>query len=177
MQCPESNIEANWPLIYSALVDVGQASVRSCAGAIGTTTIETASKFVPCRELYNDPPGEYAYFEQMYGGRSDLGNSEPGDGARFFGRGYIQITGRANYTTYGQRLGIDLAGAPDTALDSNVAARVFAAYWLGRDIQSMADREDWVAVRRAVQGGSAGLARLQQIAGALVQSAKQRGLA
>jgi hypothetical protein len=162
-------IQNAWPLVYGSLKSAGQGSRNSCAGAIATIAIETANRWLPVRELYNDPPGQVAYFEHMYGMRADLGNNQPGDGARFYGRGYIQITGRANYRTYGQRIGVNLESTPDLALDPGIAAAVFASYWESRNIQEQADREDWVSVRRSVQGGSAGLGRLIQIAEALLQ--------
>src|SRR5438552_406834 len=51
--------------------------------------------------------------QRGYEGRADLGNTQPGDGKRFKGRGPIQLTGRANYRSYGQRLGVDLESHPE----------------------------------------------------------------
>lgn len=108
----------------------------------------------------------------MYGYQTavgrQLGNIYPGDGARYPGRGDIQITGRSNYQKYGQRIGVDLLNNPDLALDPGNAAAIFAAYWQDRDIQEQADRRDWPAVRKSVQGGSAGLDRLIMICEALL---------
>ncbi len=59
-----------------------------------------------------------------YEGRSDLGNTQSGDGRRFKGRGYVQITGRRNYQDWSNRLGIDLVNNPDACKDPRVAARV-----------------------------------------------------
>lgn len=161
---------------------VGQGSIRSQAGVIGTVAIETASKFAPIAELYNDPPGKYAYFEQMYGPNGSniyaksMGNTNVGDGAKYYGRGYVQITWKNNYINYGDSIGQDLVNNPDLALDPEVAASILAAYWQSRDIQSMAEQENWTAVRAAVQGGSAGLPRLIQIASNLVEIARSKGL-
>ncbi|MBD1929708.1 VCBS repeat-containing protein [Trichocoleus sp. FACHB-90] len=69
------------------------------------------------------------YLEELasgeeYEGREDLGNTEPGDGPRFKGRGYVQITGRANYTNWSERLGVDLVGNPELAADPEIAATI-----------------------------------------------------
>ncbi|RWR28720.1 hypothetical protein D2T29_15935 [Sinirhodobacter populi] len=58
----------------------------------------------------------------VYGGR--MGNTQPGDGWRFRGRGYVQLTGRANYQKATDRLGVDLIADPDGALRQPVAARI-----------------------------------------------------
>lgn len=176
-RCPESGIRTSWPAICAELEAAGQGSMRSLAAAIGTVAIETASRFMPIEEFFNDPPGKYAYFERMYGvgnhpSARDMGHTKPGDGATYFGRGFIQLTWKRNYETYGQRIGVDLVNNPGLALDPAIAAKLFADYWKARDIQEPADREDWRDVRRRVQGGSAGLDRLIQIATGLLQVAK-----
>lgn len=56
--------------------------------------------------------------DKVYGDRADLGNTKPGDGSRFMGRGYIQITGRANYRKFG------LEASPDDALEPATALRI-----------------------------------------------------
>lgn len=65
--------------------------------------------------VYLKELGDNARFTRLYEGRSDLGNTQPGDGARYAGRGYVQITGRANYAKWSQKLGIDLVNNPDLA--------------------------------------------------------------
>jgi hypothetical protein len=176
-----SAIRTNWPLIFYTLTQAGQGSVRSLIGAVATIAIETASTWLPIRELFNDPPGQFEYFENKYGAgkhpnAEQMGHTQPGDGARYFGRGFIQLTWKNSYAAMGRELGIDLVGNPDLALDASTAARIFAIYWRNRNIQAQADREDWPAVRRSVQGGSAGLDRLEAIAAALLSVARTRGL-
>jgi len=61
---------------------------------------------------------------QAYEGRGDLGNIYPGDGVKYKGRGYVQITGRTNYTRWGQRLSINLVNRPTLASDKDIAAKI-----------------------------------------------------
>lgn len=97
--------------------------------------------------------------------RRNLGNTRPGDGSRFIGRGFIQLTGRANYTRYGQRIGMpQLVDEPELANRAEVAALVLAAYideHRARITAALA-RGDLKAVRRSVNGGSHGLAAFEQ---------------
>lgn len=68
-------------------------------------------------------------YEGRASGRGNLGNTEPGDGWKFHGRGYFQFTGRSNYKAYGDDIGVDLIGNPDAALDKEVSAKLALAYW------------------------------------------------
>lgn len=146
-------IAQHWPLIEDALHAVGQASERSLAAAIATVAIETASTFAPVREAFWLWTADEAWH------RRNLTRYYP-----YYGRGYIQLTWDYNYKHYGNLIGVDILGEPDRALEPDIAAKVFAAYWKGRDIQEPADREDWREVRKRVQGGDAGLDRLVKIA-------------
>ena len=86
----------------------------------------------------------------------DLGNTQPGDGRRFKGRGLIQVTGRYNYTQASQALGVDFVNNPELAsLDEN-SSRIAAWYWNSRDINSAADAGDFERVTRLINGGTNG---------------------
>jgi predicted chitinase len=61
---------------------------------------------------------------RAYEGRRDLGNTQAGDGVRYKGRGYVQITGRRNYADWSKRLGVDLLSNPELASNPQVAARI-----------------------------------------------------
>lgn len=78
--------------------------------------------------------GNFRYAEEIdpghkYEGREILGNTQPGDGPLFKGRGYIQLTGRWNYTHFGKKLGLDLANKPELAAEPNNAARIAVEFW------------------------------------------------
>jgi predicted chitinase/LysM repeat protein len=107
--------------------------------------------------------GEFRYMEEIasgaaYEGRADLGNTQPGDGVRFKGRGPIQLTGRANYRAAGRALGIDLENNPRRAADPDVGFRTAAWYWNNRNLNSYADAGNFDAITYRVNGGYNGKA-------------------
>ena len=142
------DVAANWPLVEGALESRGMHDADVMIAAIATIGVETAGTFRPIDEY-----GDKAYFTRMYEGRSDLGNTRRGDGARYHGRGYIQLTGRGNYHEYGQKLGFPLEQKPDLAKTPEVAAAVLADYFRARAVDQSAENEDWEMVRRKVNGG------------------------
>jgi len=73
--------------------------------------------------------GPEAYFNKVYDGRKDLGNTTPGDGYKYRGRGFIQITGRDMYNRVGKLIGEDLIGNPDLANTPEVAAKIIPAFF------------------------------------------------
>jgi predicted chitinase len=127
-----------------AMKEAGITDRATMNGILATVFTEVGSKFAPIPE--------YASGE-AYNGRSDLGNTQPGDGPRFKGRGYIQLTGRANYRSYGEKLGIDLEGNPDLALQPKVAAKILVQYFQDRNLDDKARAGDWRGVRVGVNGG------------------------
>ncbi len=110
--------------------------------------------------------GGFRYMEEIasgaaYEGRADLGNTQPGDGVRYKGRGYIQVTGRHNYGEAGRALGLDLINNPELAAQPENAARIAAWYWGSRSINDAADAGDFVRATRLINGGTNGLADRQ----------------
>ena len=95
---------------------------------------------------------------KAYEGRPDLGNTQPGDGVRFKGRGLLQLTGRANYREMGRILGLALEDQPELAADPAISLRIACEYWRSRSINALADKDDLEAVTRKVNGGLNGLA-------------------
>ena len=78
-----------------------------------------------------------------YEGYAPLGNTQSGDGARFKGRGGIQLTGRANYAAASERLGVDLVNNPELAKDPRYAFLISADFWKQNGLNQHADRGDF----------------------------------
>jgi predicted chitinase len=106
------------------------------------------------------------FFEEIWGptaaqrgyeGRVDLGNTHPGDGKRYKGRGPIQLTGRNNYRLYGKLLGLPLEERPELAGKANVGFRTAALYWHRIDANKLADAGNFREITRRINGGFNGL--------------------
>jgi len=135
--------------------------LRQLAYMLATTKHETAHTMQPIGEHGGD-----AYFFRMYDRDSErpevaraLGNIAAGDGVRFHGRGYVQLTGRTNYHRMSKVVGADLVENPDLALDPDVAAVIlmegmergmFTGVGLSRYFNPVAC--DWVGARRIING-------------------------
>jgi hypothetical protein len=119
---------------------------------LATVLHETAATMQPIFER-----GRRAYFDKYEPNTpigSDLGNTRPGDGYLFRGRGYVQITGRANYRKASGRLGVDLVAFPDQALKPEIAAKILVrgcleGWFTG---QKLADHDSYAEMRRVVNG-------------------------
>ena len=95
--------------------------------------------------------------QSRYEGRRDLGNVQVGDGKRFMGRGYLQITGRANYASYGALIGQPLTTTPELAEDPTIALNIACQYWKSRNIDDPAGKNNIAEVTRRINGGLNGL--------------------
>lgn len=109
-------------------------------------------------ENHSGPSAE-AYFTKKYEGRKNLGNTEEGDGYKYRGRGYIQLTGRYNYKKYGDMIGVDLINNPDLAAEPEIAEKLAVAYYQDR----VKKGSTTVEATKAIQGGSGGLADREQL--------------
>ncbi|MGH6918908.1 MAG: peptidoglycan-binding protein [Geminicoccaceae bacterium] len=159
---PRANIERHLPTVLAALKAAGLDDRDMVLMALGTIRAETAG-FEPISERpsrYNTSPGGPHLFDR-YDYRQSLGNLGPRDGAHYKGRGFIQLTGRANYRAYGERLGHALEDDPELANDPAIAAQILAAF-LG-DKRSAAKYaifgRDLVTARKLVNGGTHGIER------------------
>jgi predicted chitinase len=147
LNCKIEDAQTYLPGVMKGLQAKGILTKPTLIAALATIGVETAG-FRPIKEW-----GDDAYFTEMYEGRDDLGNTEPGDGIRYHGRGFIQITGRANYSSYGKKLGVQLEDNPDLALDADIAAKILIEYFWDREVDKAAQEADWQGVRQLVNGG------------------------
>lgn len=132
----------------------GNLSLDQTAYLMATVEHETADTFEPIHEY-----GTNNYFTKMYEGREDLENFEPGDGIRYAGRGFVQITGRRNYTLFSKILDVDLVGNPDLALDTTIAAQIIVHGMVNGVFTGVkftdyinASKCDYVNARRIING-------------------------
>lgn len=107
--------------------------------------------------------GGAQYFAQHYDPRFNpgkariLGNKKPGDGVRYHGRGYIQITGRDNYRMAGEYLGLPLEQHPEMAAKPDVAAKIAVWYWKTRVKPNVANFNDTETVTKLINPALRGL--------------------
>ncbi len=127
--------------------------------------INTAERVAAWLAQLAHESGQLRYVRELasgeaYEGRKDLGNTQPGDGARFRGRGLIQITGRANYEQLRVALGLDCVAHPEILEDPHNAARVSGWFWKGRGLNELADggTVNFTKITRRINGGTNGLA-------------------
>lgn len=98
-----------------------------------------------------------ALAEKVYGGRADLGNETAGDGARYIGRGPLQITGRANYAAAEDGTGLPLLERPDLAETPTGGSQVAGWFWQAHGLNELADQDDIGGITKRINGGFIGL--------------------
>lgn len=135
----------------------GDGDNRKLAYLLATTYHETAHTMQPIHER-----GRRSYFDKYEPGTkigAALGNTLKGDGFRFRGRGYVQLTGRANYRKAGDKLNTDLLGNPEQALEPKVAAMALIrgsleGWYTGKKLGTYitAEMSDFRNARRVING-------------------------
>ena len=127
--------------------------IKEKAYLLATTFHETAQTMQPIEER-----GSSSYFKKYEPETKigkNLGNIFSGDGIRFKGRGYVQITGRYNYTRLGRKLHIDLENNPEAALDKHVAAKLLIVGCMEGLYTGLSLKQclpDYVKARKVVNG-------------------------
>lgn len=130
----------------------GITNARRAALFIATVAHESGG-FLYRREIWGPTDAQ-----RGYEGRRDLGNTVKGDGKRYMGRGFIQITGRANYRAAGKALGIDLVSHPSRLERRDLAVLSAAWWWMNAGCNQLADTGGLILVTRRVNGGLNGYA-------------------
>jgi putative chitinase len=144
------------------------------AGALAEFSIATPARAAAFVAQLAHESGQLRYFEEIWGPTpaqlryeppstlaTKLGNTEPGDGFRFKGRGPIQITGRANYRRYGDLLGLDLIPSPPSAAAPEVGFRTAGVFWEKNGLNELADKATlaaFKAITKRINGGYNGQA-------------------
>jgi putative chitinase len=112
---------------------------------------QCAHESVELRDTHELASGE------AYEGRADLGNTQPGDGVKFKGRGLLQITGRLNYVACGAALGLPLIETPVMLEEPGGACRSAAWYWVKHGLSELADGDKFGEITVRINGGHNGL--------------------
>jgi putative chitinase len=104
-------------------------------------------------EKYERQPEKIA--NKVYSGR--MGNTEDGDGAKFIGRGLIQLTGKDNYKAFGEAIGEDLVANPQLVEQPRYAALSAGWFWNKRGLNALADAMDITTLTVRINGGKIGI--------------------
>lgn len=159
---PVTNIRTHLPFVLAALDEDGLGDKAMVLMALATIRAETAS-FRPISEgisRFNTSVGSLPF--NLYDNRADLGNRGRPDGPNFKGRGFVQLTGRDNYTRLSAQLGLgnQLVTNPELANEPRIAARLLARFLRNKEagIRRALANDDLTTARRLVNGGSHGLA-------------------
>lgn len=144
---------ASLEAIAAAWEQYGDGDLRKLAYILATAHHETGA-FKWMRELWGPTPAQ-----KRYEGRADLGNVVSGDGKKFAGRGFVQLTGRRNYQDWSKRTGLDLLKEPDLVTTPAVAARILVqgsmlGTFTGKTLAAYIDanKADYVQARRVING-------------------------
>lgn len=129
------------------------------AYVLATVRHECADQWLPISEYSPKHMRPVDYFTLKYEHRKDLGNMDPADGYRFRGRGFVQLTGRANYERFSTLLDVDLVGNPDRACDYDTAYSILQlgmsrGLYTGKKLADYdsPDGYDFVGARRIING-------------------------
>lgn len=143
-----------------AKVDVFLAPLNAAMAEFDINTLARQASFIA---QVGHESGQLRYVREIasgaaYEGRKDLGNTQPGDGMRFRGRGLVQVTGRSNYTAAMMALDIDCVEHPELLELPINACRSAGWFWKTHGLNELADAGDQVKVTRRINGGVNGLA-------------------
>ena len=162
---PVAPIEANLPHVLAGLRRFGLTDKPMILMALATIRAETEG-FRPIdegRSRFNTRNTPFDLYDAGTSIGARLGNIHAGDGPRFKGRGYVQLTGRDNYQRIGGQLGVDLVGDSTLANDPPTAGLILARFLKNKEaaVRDALARDDLRTARRLVNGGSHGFEPFQ----------------
>jgi putative chitinase len=155
------NITKNLPFVVDGLRGLKLGDKQMLNMALSTIRVETAG-FVPISEgqsVFNTTASPFDKYDPGTKIGHNLGNTQPGDGSRFKGRGYVQITGRFNYKQIGDQIGSNLVANPELANDPAAAGKILAQFLKNKEaaIRAALRANDLTDARILVNGGTHGL--------------------
>lgn len=100
----------------------------------------------------------YVYMDEFRSKAGQMGNTQPGDGWRFRGRGLKQLTGRNNYTAFGKTVGMTAEQAAEYVATEKGAIESACWFWNSKKLNAVADTGDIVKMTKIINGGNIGLA-------------------
>ena len=154
LQCPITRA-TSWAAPITAAMARFDINTPARQAAFLAQLGHESGRLIYVREIWN--PAQ-CLWQGRYEGRADLGNTQPGDGAKFKGRGLIQITGRANYRDCGKALGLDLETSPALLEQSDNAALSAGWFWSTHGCNELADAGQFEKITRRINGGLNGQA-------------------
>ncbi|MFA6727822.1 MAG: glycoside hydrolase family 19 protein [Prevotella sp.] len=107
--------------------------------------------------------GCFRYTEEIASGRAyefrkDLGNTNAGDGERYKGRGFIQITGKSNYALISKSLGVDFVQFPQRLSEPTYCVESACWFWVTKGLNVLADNGEFKTITQRINGGLNGYA-------------------
>jgi len=140
------------------LPEFGINTPKRIAAFLGQIAVESGElkydKELPSKYNKKNPKDQNEPTGTLYEGRRNLGNNQAGDGPKYIGRGVLQLTGRANYTEYSKKLGIDLVNKPELAATPDVSVRIACQYFKDRGLLPLADAWNLDEITRRVNGNA-----------------------
>ncbi len=155
-----ARLEQYLPALNAVMQNYGIVTVRRASAFVAQLAHESG-EFQFMEELWGPTPAQKRY-EPVSNLATRLGNTQPGDGKRFKGRGPIQVTGRANYQRYGALMGKDLVGSPQLAATPEVGFTTAALFWQKNGLNELADADDFRNITQRINGGQNGAADREQ---------------
>lgn len=171
MPTPRYAYRLGWKSLKAVCPNLTAAEAKSLARDLGQAMVDhhitTARRATYFIAQVAHESGGFRYREEIasgaaYEGRRDLGNVHPGDGKRFKGRSFIQITGRNNYSAISRALRVDFVSHPARLAEQKYAAQAAAWWFETHGCNQIADSGDFIALTRRINGGTNGLSERQR---------------